>query len=125
MQPKKQKKKRKNNAHFFLLINHKKPKQKSMKKYELKPAQFLAMQYTGDVDPLIAAMEANVPGSADSVDFKEHDKSVTFKDASGNDAVLMPNDFIQVVPNADGSASANYVAVPAATGENAWVEVSE
>lgn len=109
---------------FYVIFGLTKQILKVMKKYALKPQDFLAFQYNGDVDPLVSTMEANAAGSATTITWKDADKSASFTDANGNSATLMPNDFIKVVSNDDGTFK-GYAAVPAATGENDWIEVVE
>ena len=92
-----------------------------MKKYSLKPQDFSAFKHEGDADATINAMEGNSAGSADSVTFTEHDKSVEFSDADGNSAKALPGDYIKVVNNTDGTFK-GYVVVPATVGDNDWVE---
>ena len=114
---------------FYFLIS----KTKYMKKYSLKPQDFLAFKHAGDADQTISTMEANAAGSADSVDFHEHDKSVTYDDAAadaGTDgtqpktAPVLPGDYILVVNNTDGSFK-GYTRVAAAIGDAQWVEEAQ
>ena len=77
---------------------------KKMKKLTIKPQDFVAAQNDGTPGGLINAAEAYHSGSADSFDFREHDKSVGFTDYQNTPQRAMENDYIKPVLNdADGS----------------------
>jgi hypothetical protein len=103
---------------------------KKMKKYSLKPQEFLALKHEGDADQTINALEANSAGSADSVTFTEHDKSVTINDAAAaanedgsqpKTSSILPGDYILQVSNEDGTCK-GYTRIAAAIGDAQWVE---